>query len=295
MSSLIPFSELPKWVPGQVLATSEGLDWQSVGMRSFRYQPSDVAVPALSHFMIVSYKRGTTLMERRFEGRWTRTECHAGEISLLTRSQNSHWHWTHEIDVTHVYLSDTLMSAVAADILDRTVSDVRLHDLLRVHDPVVSAIVDAIAFEAGRNAIGSALYAEALSTQLVVHLLRSYASFSYREQRSSGGLSPALCRRLVEYIDTHLHEVITLGTLAGLAGMGVWTLGRRFRTSFGMGPPAYIIGQRVARAQRLLSQATMPIKAIAAACGFADQAHLTRTIRSRLGTTPGALRRDHSS
>jgi AraC family transcriptional regulator len=294
MTSLIPFSKLPDWVPGEVLATSEGLDWQNVGLRSFRYKPSDVAVPALSHFMIVSYKRGNTLMERRFEGRWTRTECHPGEISLLTRSQSSHWHWTSAIDVTHVYLSNTLMSAVAADILERTVSDVRLQDLLRAHDPVVSTIVDAIASEAGRNAIGSALYVEALTTQLAVHLLRNYASFSYHEPPSLGGLSPALSRRLVEYIETHLDEAMTLETLAGLAGMGVWTLGRRFRASFGKGPHAYLIDQRLARAQRLLSQGTMPIKAIAAACGFADQAHLTRHMHRCLGTTPGALRREHS-
>jgi AraC family transcriptional regulator len=36
----------------------------------------------------------------------------------------------------------------------------------------------------------------------------------------------------------------------------------------------------------------MPIAQVAAACGFSHQEHLTRVIRSHLGTTPAALRRE---
>jgi AraC family transcriptional regulator len=35
----------------------------------------------------------------------------------------------------------------------------------------------------------------------------------------------------------------------------------------------------------------MPIKEVALACGFADQAHMTRVFQTRLHTTPAALRR----
>lgn len=291
MTQLITPSELPKWVPGELLRSSEGLGWNGVGLRAYRYDALDVSIPAMADFMIVSYKRGSTRMERRFEGRWTRTQCNPGDISLLTRSQGSHWHWTEEIDVAHAYLSDTLVSKVAADMLERPIADVRLHDLLQTKDSVVSSIVDTIAQEAGSCAVGGALYVEALSTQLTVHLLRNYASVSYREPAHQGGLPQALCRRLVEYIETRLHEGITLEDLAGISGMGTWTLGRRFRQSFGKAPHAYIIDQRVSRAKRLLSQGAMPVKAIASACGFADQAHMTRVMNSRLGVTPAALRR----
>ncbi|MEJ8856310.1 AraC family transcriptional regulator [Variovorax robiniae] len=291
MSQLLTPDELPKWVPGKLLACSDDLGWNGVALRAYRYTPLDVPVPALADFMIVSYRRGCTQMERRFEGRWTRTQCQPGDISLLTRSQGSHWHWTEEIDVAHAYLSEALVSRVATEMLERQVADIRLHDLLQTQDPVVSCIVDIMFHESGNRGVGGPLYVEALSTQLVVHLIRKYASVTYREAAVRGGLPQAVCRRLVEYIETHLHEGVTIADLGRVAGMGTWTLGQRFRQSFGKAPHAWIIDQRVARAQGLLAQGTLPVKAVAAACGFADQAHLTRVMQSRLGLTPAALRR----
>jgi AraC family transcriptional regulator len=291
VTPLLTPNELPKWVPGKLLESSEGLGWHGVGLRGYRYAPLDVSVPAMSDFVVVSYRRGSTTMARRFEGRWTRAECHPGDMSLLTRSQASHWHWTQEIEVAHAYLADTLLTKLAAEVLGRSIADVRLHDLLKARDPVVSNIVNAMSQEAAQQGIGGPLYMEALSTQLAVHLLRHYASVTCRESAPPGGLSPAVCQRLIECIECRLHEGLTLEDLAGIAGLGAWTFGRRFRQSFGKPAHAYIIEQRVRRAQRLLAHGSMPVKAIASACGFADQAHLTRVMHRRLGVTPAALRK----
>ncbi|MDP9899190.1 helix-turn-helix domain-containing protein [Variovorax ginsengisoli] len=282
--------ELPRWVPGELLCSSDGLGWKDVGLRGYRYEGLDVEVPALTHFMIVSYLRGSTLVDRRFEGRWTRTTCHPGDVSLLTRSQLSHWHWTEPIEVTHVYLPDGLATRVAADVLDRPIADVRLHDVLRQHDPVVSGIVAAIAREAGDTAIGGAVYVDALSTQLSVHLLRHYASVDFVDHSSTGQFAPALRRRIVDYIEGHLEQSLTLNELAMVANMGVWTFAKHFRMSFLATPHHYIIDRRLDRARALLGQGSLPIKAVASVCGFADQAHLTRVMRARLGCTPAAFR-----
>jgi AraC family transcriptional regulator len=292
MSRLITSSELPKWVPGQVLCASDELGWKGVALRSYGYRGLDVAVPAMQDFMIVGYRRGATRMERRFEGVWTKTECTAGDMSLLSRSQESHWYWTDDIDVSHVYLSESLVSNVATEVMDRSVSEVQLHDVLKVRDPIVTAIVEAITAEAGQRSIGSAMYAEALGTQLAIHLLRRYASVRFREPSDVKGLSPLQCRRVTEYIDSRLNESLSLEELAKVAGMGVWSFSRHFRETFGRAPHAYVIDQRIARAQRLLTQGVLPVKAIASACGFSDQAHMTRVFQSRLHITPAAARRN---
>ncbi|MFT3802079.1 MAG: AraC family transcriptional regulator [Burkholderiaceae bacterium] len=289
MAQLIRPEELPRWVPGEVLRCSNKLGWKGVGLRGYRYRGLDVRVPAMVDFMIVSYKRGSTMMERRFEGRWTRTECHPGEISLLTRQQISHWHWTEPIEVDHVYLSDALVSRVSADVLNRPVAQVRLHDLLRVQDPMVTGIVNAIGAEAA-GGLGDALCVEALGTQLVVHLLRRYASVEFVDHSGNGELPPAVRQRVVDYIEAQLDQNLTLESLAALAGMGEWSFCKRFRASFHTTAHQYIVDRRLARARELLTSGSLPVKAVASACGFADQAHLTRVMRERMGCTPAALR-----
>lgn len=68
MGGLIPFEELPEWVPGKVLLASDGQNWKRVALRSYHYQGQDVVVPAMRDFMLVSYRTGTTPMQRRFDG-----------------------------------------------------------------------------------------------------------------------------------------------------------------------------------------------------------------------------------
>jgi AraC family transcriptional regulator len=289
MATIIP-SEVPKYVPGAVTAASDDLGWNGVWLRGYRYTALDVVVPPVRDFTIVSYRRGTTFMERQCEGGWAETHCAPGDISLLTRSQLSHWHWTEEIDVSHVYLTEHFVSGICAEVTGRCVADIRLHDVLKSHDPVVTAAAAAIAREAQQQALGSALYVEAAATQLAVHLLRNYAAATFHEPSSKGKLSPGQIRRLTEYIDSRLHESLNLETLAGIVGLGLWTFTRRFRESFGRTPHAYVIERRIDRAQRLLAQSSVPIKEVAAVCGFADQAHMTRAFQTHLHTTPAALR-----
>jgi|HubBroStandDraft_5_1064220.scaffolds.fasta_scaffold37540_2 AraC family transcriptional regulator len=290
MASIITPSEVPNYVPGAVTAASDNLGWNGVWLRGYRYGALDVVVPPVSDFTIVSYLRGATLMERRCEGAWTRTYCGPGDVSLLTRSQRSHWHWTEEIDVSHVYLSESLVSGICAEVTDRSIADVRLQDVVKTHDPIVTATVAAITGEARQQALGGGLYVEAAATQLVVHLLRKYARVTFRERTGEGRLSPAQVRRMTDYIESRLHEQLSLETLAAVAGMGVWTFTRHFRESFGRTPHAYIIERRIDRARRLLVEGSLPIKEVASVCGFADQAHMTRLFRAHLHTTPATLR-----
>ena len=290
MATIIKPSEVPKYVPGAVTAASDDLGWNGVWLRGYRYTALDVIVPPVTDFTIVSYCRGSTFMERRYEGAWTKTHCAPGDVLLMTRSRRSHWRWTDEIDVSHVYLTENLLSGVCADATDRCVADVGLHDVLKAHDPIVTAAVAAITREAQQQALGSGLYVEAVATQLAVHLLPNYASVTFCVPSGKGRLSPAQVRRLTEYIDGRLHEQPNLETLAAVAGVGVWTFTRHFRESFGRTPHAYIIERRINRARGLLTQSSLPIKEVASACGFADQAHMTRVFQTHLHTTPAALR-----
>lgn len=289
--AVIGFEDLPLWVPGEILCASDDLRWQGVSQRTYRYHGQDVEIPPLDCFLIVQYEDGFTPMQRQFDGRWTRTSCAAGHFSLLTESADSHWHWTEGIVVSHVYLENSLLCRLASEMEGQPVEQVRLHDVLSGADTVVTQLAGLLRQEAATARMGCSLYAEALSMQLGVHLLRHYAAVRYRNVASGDRLSALQVRRLQEYVDANLASAISLEQLARAAGVGVCALARLLRGTWGTTAHRWVVDRRIERARQLLSQGDLPLKAIAAATGFADQAHMTRTFRARLGTTPGELRR----
>jgi len=68
-------------------------------------------------------------------------------------------------------------------------------------------------------------------------------------------------------------------------------LARAFRDHYGTSLSRHLQRARLVRARRLLAATDLTLADVAATAGFADQSHLTRSVRSALGTTPAALRR----
>jgi AraC family transcriptional regulator len=287
---LISVAELPIWVPGEILSASDALGWKDVAQRSYRYRGQDVEIPPMASFMIVHYCRGETPMDRQFDGRWTRTTCDPGHFSLLSRAVDSHWHWTEDVEVSHVYLTDELMCRVASDMQGKEVAEVQLGDVLRGSDPIVGHIAGEVTREAMQQGIGGPLYAEALSVQLAVHLLRTYATCKFKAPGDACRLSDREIRRLEDYVDAHLHHSITLEDMAQALGMGVWTLNRHLQRTLHASSYAFVVERRIQRARHLLRIGDLSLKEIAAAAGFSDQAHMTRMFRAKLGMTPGQYR-----
>lgn len=89
-----------------------------------------------------------------------------------------------------------------------------------------------------------------------------------------------------EYLHAHFQESIKLAPLARLCHVDPYELVRRFGAVVGMPPHAYLTQVRANRARELLGRGE-PTSHVAYACGFCDQAHLTRTFKRIFGITPG--------
>jgi AraC-like DNA-binding protein len=100
------------------------------------------------------------------------------------------------------------------------------------------------------------------------------------------GSEHAAVRRACAYLKEHWHEPVPLAELSSFAGLTRFELVRRFHRETGLTPHAFQTNLRIARARGMLSTGE-PIARVAAACGFADQPHLTRTFRRAVGVTPG--------
>ena len=106
----------------------------------------------------------------------------------------------------------------------------------------------------------------------------------------AGRAEHAAVRRAAAYLTERWDERVPLAELAAVAGLSRFELVRRFGAQMGLTPHAFQTNLRVAHARRLLAAGT-PAAAVAAACGFADQAHLTRTFRVAVGVTPARYAR----
>jgi AraC family transcriptional regulator len=106
-----------------------------------------------------------------------------------------------------------------------------------------------------------------------------------------GGLLAWELNRLVHYIETHLADRITAKDLASLINVSEGRLFRAFKIGIGVTPGHYITTRRIERVCTMLITTRAPLAQLALACGFCDQAHLSRLFRRKIGMPPSAWRR----
>jgi AraC family transcriptional regulator len=124
-------------------------------------------------------------------------------------------------------------------------------------------------------------------------ILHRIAQLDRRKTKSKtyGQLSGPALRRLEEFIDAHLAADISLQQLADVARLPVDTFARRFKATTGLAPYAFILEQRVRRAEMILRAGEMPIASVAARTGFCSQSHFSGTFKRLRGITPAAFAR----
>ena len=109
---------------------------------------------------------------------------------------------------------------------------------------------------------------------------------------AAGGPEPdPRLARAAALIERDYARPLTVADLAAEAGMSQSRFFAGFAAAFGVSPHGYLADARLRAAQRLLSETALSIAQVALRTGHADQSALTRAMRTRLGTTPGAWRR----
>ncbi|KSB91883.1 hypothetical protein AS593_07630 [Caulobacter vibrioides] len=116
---------------------------------------------------------------------------------------------------------------------------------------------------------------------------------SARPTPPTGGLAPWQIRRIDAHLAAHLDAPVKVSDLAALVRLSVSHFSRAFAVSYGGGAREHIIQRRLERARRMMIETNEPLGQIAAACGFADQAHFSNRFRRAFETSPLVWRRLH--
>jgi AraC family transcriptional regulator len=154
-------------------------------------------------------------------------------------------------------------------------------------------VVDLVRRLQEQNALGQPwgpLYVESLSLTIASYVYGRYGGAS-----RAGDERPSLADRqaqlLIEYVEEHLAENVSLARLSRLLGYSPHHFTRVFKRTFGRSPYQYVLERRVERAKVLLRERALSIAAVAVSCGFGSQAHLHTAFKTRTGVTPGVYRR----
>jgi AraC-like DNA-binding protein len=130
---------------------------------------------------------------------------------------------------------------------------------------------------------GDTLASEEALVEACALLLRHTTSAPHREANGE-------VQRVRDRLADELAEAPSLAELAAMAGIGKYQLLRRFEKAYGVPPHAWLRQRRAERARALIRDGAS-LSAAAAACGFADQSHMTRAFVRHFGFTPGAWRK----
>jgi AraC family transcriptional regulator len=156
--------------------------------------------------------------------------------------------------------------------------------------------ISRLALEIGEETVSGLpngrLYVQGLCIGLLGILSARYASTTQDAPTHTRSLSPPQQHRVVELIRTQLGSKLSLATLATEVGLSPQHFARLFKASFSITPHSFVQAQRIdAAVAALRREHAMPIAAIAVACGFSSQSHMTELMRRCIGLTPSQVRR----
>lgn len=127
--------------------------------------------------------------------------------------------------------------------------------------------------------------------ELILLLERTYgiigqtAAFAPTDAVQNTGLQQAII-----YIEGHYSQPLTLAHLTSAASLNHASLSVLFKKELGKTPMEYVWHYRVQVAKKHLAFTSLPVKDIAARCGFQTVQHFSRKFEAATGQTPTAFR-----
>lgn len=99
-----------------------------------------------------------------------------------------------------------------------------------------------------------------------------------------------LIYKLKRYIDSHLHETISLDTLSAMAGLSTQYLSKQFKDILNVPFIEYLTNARLERARELLQATGLSVTTISAQVGYSNLQYFSSRFKHKYGVTPSQYR-----
>jgi len=161
---------------------------------------------------------------------------------------------------------------------------------LDVRHAGMAAALRRLAYEVASPGFARAAMIEALMIALLVDFVRLNEPDRTARSHGNGGLAPWQFRRIDEALNDFEGTAPTVSDLATLAGVSARHLLRGFRSSRGTSVLAHITRVRLDRACTMLATTQLPVKLVAARCGFTSGGGFSAAFRREMGIGPKDFR-----
>jgi AraC family transcriptional regulator len=193
--------------------------------------------------------------------------------------------------------ADYISIFLAPEIVVGALEPLRLEEmngpsLLVPTDRVTLHLALALAAMTRQPLAADPLVAEQLGMTFAVCVARLLAQQPAKATAPQGlAISPQRLRRVLDYIETSLGErTLSLAEIAAVAHLSPFHFSRAFKSATGTAPHRFVVERRVDRAKALLADSDISLAEIAAAVGFANQAHFSTMFRRLTSMSPRQYR-----
>lgn len=256
---------------------------------SLRSLPPHVVPEHTAEHHSICINQGQSLkMQATVDGKSRTVGRAPGAVGIFPARHWQAFKWEQEAEFLDLYLEPALIDQTAADLCGRDGVELEPH-LGDCFDPLIHHVAIALKQALTLDRSGSRLYADSMASALAAHLVVHYSAHRPRVKVLEGGLPAQSFKPVIDYIDAHLDQNLSLADLARVAQLSPYHFARLFKQSTGMSPHRYHIHCRVERAKQLLLEKRLPLADIAQQLGFSSQGHFNYHFKRSTGLTPGAF------
>ncbi|MEE4450548.1 AraC family transcriptional regulator [Novosphingobium resinovorum] len=198
--------------------------------------------------------------------------------------------WTGRPLILGMALDHALIDRVGQETFGRGGSS--LQTLVGIRDDWLMAAAKAWREELAAEGSGGRLVAEHMGVLLAIRLFRRYSDAAWRPVPPKGGLGARRLRLVIDYIEAHLGDDLSMSALAAVTGLSLHHFGEAFRQSTGIPPHRFVLIRRIERAKIFLLTTDMTITEVSFAIGYASQSHFALKFREMTGVGPHRFRLD---
>lgn len=271
----------PDVTAGRILVSSQDLDWHGIHIEKGEndgFNPDNVTVT--QHYFAMN--TGPAFEWEWKDGKTFKTHCYkTGDLWINPAGVP----FSHRINGHNQFVLLTLDPQKLIELMPDRPKHQGFRRQHQAKDKHLQMLIQALLVEADMGGPNGKLYVDSLFTALATHFVNHYSIEQTVDFPILQTSERQRMANVVDYIEAHLTDDISLSDLAFHAGLSKFYFARLFKQSVGLSPHKYVMKRRIERSAQRLKQG-QSINQVAHQFGFSDQSHFTRSFKQLKGSTP---------